>query len=433
MPGWNSGRWLLALLAGVTLCVPAPEPSPKRPRLGVIYTETTEFDATAWTRSAERFPAGAQIKVVSAGVPRLIAPGFAATADPALSFDARELLFSAKQRPADAWQIWRVPLAGGAPAKLTQSPDDCIRPIPTPGGAVVYARRRDGRFQLEILRPGAAPLPISFLPGATVPAQVLRDGRILFEAVDHPGHIELYTVYDNGSGVESLRCDHHEDHRDARQTASGDIVFTTRNGLARFTSGATRAVPLPSPSGEIAGPVAELSTGEWLLSLRATAAAPAHLHRWRPGTAPVRELTNAVQPVVIAPRDVPPAHPSALHNRPAGVLLCLNAYESPLRFPAGSVAAVRLLTESGPLGETPVESDGSFYVQVPSERPLRFELLDASGQTLAAQKNWFWMRRGEQRACVGCHAGPERAPENIVPKILTRLLQPVPLMKETPR
>jgi len=34
------------------------------------------------------------------------------------------------------------------------------------------------------------------------------------------------------------------------------------------------------------------------------------------------------------------------------------------------------------------------------------------------------MRRGEQRACVGCHAGPETAPENAVPMTLLKSTTP---------
>jgi hypothetical protein len=77
------------------------------------------------------------------------------------------------------------------------------------------------------------------------------------------------------------------------------------------------------------------------------------------------------------------------------------------------------------LGQTVVESDGSFYVQVPADRPLRMELLGRSGAVTRAEKSWFWMRPSEQRICVGCHAGPERSPENRVPEILNRTTVPV--------
>ena len=76
------------------------------------------------------------------------------------------------------------------------------------------------------------------------------------------------------------------------------------------------------------------------------------------------------------------------------------------------------------LGTAPVERDGSFFVQVPSEQPLQIELLDGAGKTLKRESGLFWMRRGEQRGCVGCHAGPEAAPENAVPMVLLKSTTP---------
>jgi hypothetical protein len=72
------------------------------------------------------------------------------------------------------------------------------------------------------------------------------------------------------------------------------------------------------------------------------------------------------------------------------------------------------------LGQAPVESDGSFFVKTPADRPIRFALLDTNGKVLRQEHGWFWARRGEQRICVGCHTGPERAPENRVPAVLLR-------------
>jgi hypothetical protein len=79
------------------------------------------------------------------------------------------------------------------------------------------------------------------------------------------------------------------------------------------------------------------------------------------------------------------------------------------------------------LGTAPVERDGSFFVQVPSEQPVQFELLDAAGNSVKRETGYFWMRRGEQRVCVGCHAGPETAPENTVPLILLKSTTPADL------
>jgi hypothetical protein len=142
------------------------------------------------------------------------------------------------------------------------------------------------------------------------------------------------------------------------------------------------------------------------------------------------DRAQAVQPVILRPHEIPKRFPSSVGNREGANLLCLNAYTSRSRIAAGSVAAVRVwaLDDAGmavAIGRAPVESDGSFFVQTPSERAIRFELLDHDGKAVVAEKGWFWARRGEQRVCVGCHAGPERAPENAVPAVLLRTTEPV--------
>ena len=141
---------------------------------------------------------------------------------------------------------------------------------------------------------------------------------------------------------------------------------------------------------------------------------------------------DLVQPSLIASRPIPNLHPSGLHDWNYANLLCLNAYTSKYRFAEGSITSIRLYTanESGKpilLGSSHVEPDGSFYLRVPADQPLQIELLDASGKTLKREQGWFWMRKGEQRICVGCHAGPERAPENRVPAVLVKTTAPVDL------
>jgi hypothetical protein len=79
------------------------------------------------------------------------------------------------------------------------------------------------------------------------------------------------------------------------------------------------------------------------------------------------------------------------------------------------------------MGTAPVESDGSFFVKTPADKPIRFALLDEKGAVMRQEHGWFWIRRGEQRICVGCHVGPERASENRVPAVLLRTTTPVDL------
>lgn len=129
-----------------------------------------------------------------------------------------------------------------------------------------------------------------------------------------------------------------------------------------------------------------------------------------------------------------------------GQLQCLNVYDSdrPDRAQPGQVTRVRLVegvpllpgeaparppggwppayVRTRPLGEAPVEPDGSFYVNVAGNVPFYMEALDAQGQVLQTMRAWTWVRSGDQRGCVGCHENKELAPENRATQALIRAL-----------
>jgi len=406
-----------------------------------LYTVAKTYEPLAWLRGAERLPSGAAVFINDTNGRRPLLPEFAASADPSISFDGKRVLVAAKHHANDPWQIWELNLEEGNPRQITSFPENCIRPFYLPDDRVIYAREISGRFVIEAKELGSnKTLPLTYSSSSAIPTDILRDGRILFES-NYPLGVgstpEIYTVYSDGSGVESYRCDHGTGRHSARQHISGEPVFASSHGLAKFTSARAEEVRFSSPAGEYAGDIAEMPDGNWLLAWRPDAKSPYRLMRWRPGGRELKVLVeepglNVIEPVPIAPRTVPNRHPSGLHDWPNANLLCLNAYTSNRQLMPGSIQSIRLYTrdQSGHpqlLGTAPVEPDGSFFVQVPSEQPIQFELVDAGGKTLQRESGYFWMRRGEQRVCVGCHAGPETAPENAVPQILLKSTIPANL------
>ena len=385
--------------------------------LTYVFTETPRYDPRAWTEGRDRFPSGATLILVTGLTLRGLAPEFYASADAAVSYDGKRVLFSGKRTAADHWQIWEIKLSGGAARPLTSGNSDHFRPLYLPNNEIVYTR--DGS-SIEV-----GGKPITFAPGRYLTDDVLRDGRILFET----GR-ELYTVYPDGTGVESLRCDHGPDRGEARQIASGDYIFQAANRLARFTSASATQEEVAQPDGRVIGPIAEVTSGIWLVSMRERSGRLG-LFRWTAATRETVRLENsAVQPVIVAPRTPPREFPSALvPTRTTGNLLCLNARTSRTPMDGRAVKSVRVYTQGGLLGQTEVEKDGSFYVEVPADRAIRIELADAAGKVVQAEHGWFWMRPSEQRICVGCHTGPERAPENKVPDILLRTIVPVKMLE----
>ena len=408
----------------------------------VLFTAAPVYESLAALQGEERFPQGTRVMVQrGGGRPEPLVPDLAWSADPSVSFDGKRVLIAGRQTAAEPWQIWQVGVDGSAPRRVLAADSDLIRPLWMPDGRFVYARKSPSGFVLESAGlDGKNILRLSYGPGNYIPDDVLRDGRVLFES-GFPlgvGHVpEMYLVYADGSGVESIRCDHGSARAHGRQLLSGDIVFTHGGRLARFTSALANETSIAAPSGDYAGDVAEMPDGRWLLSERVRGQRHYSIRVWKPGSGAMETTVedaarDLVEPVVAAPRGVPNRHPSALHDWTTGNLLALDARQSRAGALTTTPAAVRVETSSDTgkevtLGTAPVEKDGSFFVQAVADRPLRFVLLDAQGNTLREQHGWMWIRKGEQRICVGCHTGPERAPENRVPQILLRSTTPTRL------
>lgn len=403
-----------------------------------IVTAAPAYRALAALRGEDRFPRGAQLLLLKDGESAPLVDGFAASADANVSFDATTVLFAGKKNPGDHWAVWELSLANHAVRKVIGGDTDCVRPMYLPGGRLVFARRTEQGFQLEAADlDGSNALPLSHLPASTLPDDVLADGRILFEAGFPLGIAplpEMFLVYSDGSGVESYRCDHGAARWGGRQLASGDVVFTHGQSLARFTSPLATEAHISAPPADYAGNIAETPSGDWLVSARPSAKSNYALRLWKPGTSLLQTVysrsgVDLVEPVLLAPRTRPKRHPSGLHNWDYANLLVLDARVSRDGALKSSPASVRFetLDESGKaaaLGTAPVEPDGSFFVTVPGNRPIRMALVDGKGVVIRQERGWFWCAGGEQRICVGCHAGPERAPENRVPAVLLRSTTP---------
>lgn len=429
---------------------------PAQPDL--LVTSAPVYVPLAALKGGERFPRGAQLLLVHQGKAEPLVPGFSATADANVSFDGKRVLFAGRQTATDPWQIWELTLADRSLRRLIAGVGDAIRPFYLPAGRLVYARHTSRGFQLESAgqdstyayagideKAADSTLPLSYVPGNAIPTDVLHDGRILFESSFPLGAgatPELFLTYSDGSGVESYRCDHGRARWGGRQLADGDVVFTHGTSLARFTSPLAHEAPIAAPRAEYAGSIAETSAGSWLISVRSAPGQHFALKLWKPGAPALQPVLavpnlNLVDPVLIAPRPRPKRHPSALHPWNYANLLALDARLSREGDLETLPAQVRLETLDAQgktliTGTAPVDSDGSFFVQTPADAPIRFALLDKNGAVLRQEHGWFWIRRGEQRICVGCHTGPERSSDNHVPAVLLRTTTPVDLTGAKP-
>ena len=124
----------------------------------------------------------------------------------------------------------------------------------------------------------------------------------------------------------------------------------------------------------------------------------------------------------LVPRPVPAGRSSAVREEvDYGFLYGMDAYLSDRpaagAIEPGQIKRLRVL-KSGVqaaeevLGEVPVESDGSFSMQVPARVPLRLQTLDGDGRVLEEMSSWIWVMPREARGCIGCHEDRELTPPN---------------------
>jgi Hydrazine synthase alpha subunit middle domain len=418
-----------------------------------IVTAAPVYVPLAELQGEERFPRGAQLLLVRNDKVEPLVSGFAATADADVSSDAKFILFAGKRTATDPWQIWELDVAEGSVRKVITTDTDAEHPLYLPGGRMVWAARGPHGFQIEsgedghppkipFLNPTAGPgvLPLTYIRSSAFPLEIMQDGRILFES-GFPlgaGHVpELYLVYADGSGVEAYRCDHGRARWGGSQLASGDLVFTHGSSLARFTSVLAHEAPVAAPRAEYAGHIAETASGAWLVSARKPGETHFAIDLWMPGASSLAAVLaehdeNVVEPVLLQTGTPPRRFPSGLHPWDSANLLTLDARISlagDLRQVPASVRLETLESDNHVVvnGDAPIASDGSFFVKVPGDRPIRFLLLDRNGRVLRSEHGWFWARGGEQRICVGCHASPALSPENRVPGVLLRTTTPADL------
>jgi hypothetical protein len=398
-----------------------------------------------------------------------LTPDFFAAADPQVSPDVTKILFSAQQSASALWQVWEMDADGSTQRQLTHCPADCLKPAFLPRDRIVYtvfsgtSREQTSAVYVSD-ESGTGGHPITFGPGNFEVETVLQDGRILISAAspltasrNGRGARTLYTIHSDGTELTVFREDAHPGAAQGRaeQLSDGTVIYLERQNTVGRDGEGTLAWIRPAAmhnsrvtSGQsVYRSAHELDEGTLIVSKKRSGTSASHdgfdlysfnLAKRAVGPLIYRDLKfSSVEAVPLEQRQAPRHYWSILHpESKTGRVLCLNAYlsaDAPGDRLGQRIAHVRVLTldsdhaGEGVLGEVPVETDGSFYIQVPADRPIRFELLDAKGTVIRAQKSWIWARPGEDAGCLGCHEDKALTPENHWPLALKRLDTPFPL------
>jgi HEAT repeat protein len=80
------------------------------------------------------------------------------------------------------------------------------------------------------------------------------------------------------------------------------------------------------------------------------------------------------------------------------------------------------------LGSVALAPDGSFFVEVPADTPIAFQMLDGEGRPQLNEMSWIFVRPGETRSCIGCHEPRGVAPPSVDRRIQAAKARPAKLV-----
>jgi hypothetical protein len=371
---------------------------------------------------------------------KVLSEDFKSAASPAISHDGRFLYFQGKQTEDITWQIWVADLKKGSISRVTSLPENCLQPAPLPDGTVIFSRETSikGKLVSDLHRcqmDGSELTRITFNPALNIHASVLQEGRVLYsssEQYPEPKIPSLMVMRPDGTKSEIYYQGSLEffPFSGGEESADGYIYFIESHGqlcrvLHRRPLHTKENLSDALPGVFSAVYPMEESTN--LVSYRPNQNEPYALYTFDASTREAPELIykgsgTVTDPILVTVKELRPMKlPSAVNpNNPSGLLMSQDINHSILPVNEGLSGdtladRIRVSTMEGELAIVEVKADGSFYLKLDADIPLRIETLNSQGEIVRGPSDWIYLRANERRACVGCHADPELSPKNIQP------------------
>ena len=371
---------------------------------------------------------------------RVLSKDFASASAPSLSHEGRYLYFQGKKNGGGPWQIWVLDLQKNSVKRVTDLPEDCFHPASLPDGTVIFSRTHpnNGGQENSLYRckmNGSELTRITFNPGSVLHPGVLNEGRVLYLSQQQhaeSGKPKIMIMRPDGTKSELYHTGYmgQQPLTGGVESEDGFIYFIEEGGsLARVNHNR----PLHTHenlSNDLTGGFAAVypyQNSGLLVSYRPEESANFGLYEFDAETqeTPVllyegeKDVTDPVWIRALAER--PKILPSAVNmEKSTGLLMSQNINHSMLAvhsdLKGDSMAnRIRVVGLDGVIGELEVEEDGSFYLVLDADIPVRIETLNKQGETVRGPSDWIYLRPNERRGCVGCHADNELAPDNTQP------------------
>jgi len=419
----------------------------------IIFTQIPNYsDTQDW-----RF--GPNSRIVSIDIEdaeksfRILTDDFYSARSPQVSYDGTKFLFAGKLRENDTWQIWEMSLAVLKARQVTNETSDCTDPAYLPDDRIVFSRvyhdsvAGQGYAIYICESDGSAVHRITFQPHADFVPSVVQDGRILFvsqQLFPEKNNPKIIAVRPDGTKARL----YYESEKDiilfsrGYESEQGRYIFVASNPdgngngnlVAISQNRPLHSYQVIAKGGDERGFYSPYPVSDTMLivSFSENAAKPYELYNFslannRLGTGLYADAEyHCVEAVMVKHRRLPKILPNRVDesgNDRKGSLICMNAgltdrYPQVTHSPKPDRIQVFGISEL--IGEVAVENDGSFYIEVEADTPVRFLTMDENGRLLNGPSSWIWVRPKESRGCIGCHEDHELAPENRIPDAIRK-------------
>jgi hypothetical protein len=372
------------------------------------------------------------------GDPLILTGSFFSACAPALSWNAEILLFSAKKTASDPWQVWLMSLEDLTAFPVTTVEKNCLDPVYLPNDRIAFSMTESGIFTCNL--DGSDLRQINFHPHSEYALNVMQDGRILYlsrQKETEKGSAMFMAMRPDGTKSELFYNPRENTMLRGRgfETADNGLVFVETSTEDPSEAGLMKLninrplFSVKSLSDSIVGSyhsVYPLDSDSYLVSYRNEYDKSYGVYYYdavgkKIGSKLFSEPNfHCIDPVYAGVIPRPRKLPSEVkEDEKTGLLFCQDVRVSRIitntHGEAGKEAEIiQVWGIDSLMGDLKVEEDGSFYLEVQADTPIRFLSLDSKGNTVRGPSAWIWVRPNERRGCVGCHADPELSPVNRV-------------------
>ena len=180
----------------------------------VAYLSPGRFEAPNWTRDGSAFLFNRNGRIerlpVNGGVPKVLDTGLATRCnnDHGISPDSTQLAISDNSQGDHESLVYIVPLAGGAPRRITRNSPSYWHGWSSDGKTLAFVGQRKGEFDIyTIPAAGGEETQLTTAKGLDDGPEYSPDGKYIYFNSERTGHMQIWRMKPDGSEQEQVFAD----------------------------------------------------------------------------------------------------------------------------------------------------------------------------------------------------------------------------------